>query len=246
MPDSLSSADTDVPVVLLTRPLDGSERVAQQLAESGLPHRLVVSPILGIDLIPLSGLVDNDCTLILSSQHAASALKKSEQAIGQRAYCVGDATAEAAEAIGLKPISAQGTSTELAALIAADRPKTPLVWIRGETARPELPEALADLGISMSEQIGYRQIPQVLTEEATNALTDAKRVIIPLYSPRSAELVSAATSPATADRDAVFISQVAADAWVHKPPNFSTIAASPTGPDMLRALLCRVAAGRAG
>lgn len=234
--------------VLLTRPLAASQGVAEALAEKaaeqGLKLDIVVSPILEIRYLPLSTELDSEVSLVLSSAHSVAALERAGQARGQRAYCVGDATARAAERAGLRAISAHGDAAALAELVQMQHVDGPLVWLRGAHVRGDLVARLTDAGVPISEIVVYDQAPQQLSQSAVQVLERSQPVLVPLYSPRSAALVGAACAGATAPLSLVCISDAALQNWAGPAPQETCIAAHPDGPSMLDALLCRAVDGR--
>ena len=241
-PDDSAPGPDGPPVVLLTRPQAASERVARALARQAGPHRALIAPILEIRLLPLSVSIDSRSVLVLSSAHAVAALQKAGAVAGQRAFCVGDATAEAARAAGLDARSAQGDAEALAALVTREAPPGPICWLHGAHTRGKLVKTLEESGFDISESVVYEQRETALTGDARKALAGSVRVILPVYSPRSAVLLGRACAGATAPLDAVFISAAARDGWSGPPLGSVSVADHPDGPSMLDAVSRRVAA----
>lgn len=232
--------------MLFTRPRAASEDAARRLRAQAGPHRVEISPILEIRPREMSIKVDSDAVLALSSAHAVAALQQAGQAAGQRAFCVGDATAQAARQAGLDAVSADGDAGALADLIRDRAPGGTIHWLHGAHTRGGLAESLSKDGFRVVESIVYDQVAQPLSAQARALLAGPGRVIVPLYSPRSAALVAAACAGARAALDAVFISPAAAAAWTGPEPVASTLACRKTGDSMLDALSFRIAAARAG
>lgn len=177
----------DAPLLLLTRPPERAQEVAQALGARGVAAQVVISPALEIvfetpDLPAARGLV-------LSSAHAAQAWRR----LGGAAlpvFAVGDATARAARGIG--PVwSAGGDAAALVAGLIARKPATPLLHLRGAHSRGDVAARLTQAGLPCLEAVAYRQEALAPSPEALGLLQGRRPVVLPLYSPRTAKIVSA-------------------------------------------------------
>jgi uroporphyrinogen-III synthase len=229
---------TETPTILLTRPEAQSRDLAARLgAQVGVP--ILVSPILEIAPVPFA-LPVTPRFLVLTSAHAAEAARRAGLA-GLPAFCVGDRTGEAAAAAGLRPRSASGDASALLALLKAEAPPGPGLYLRGRHAASDLEADLSAAGIDTHSVVAYDQLPRPLSPEARAALHGAAPVILPLFSPRSARLVAAEAEGATAPLDLIPISANAAAAWKGRPASV-TLAAAPDGASMEHAIVARVRA----
>ncbi|MDO5621207.1 MAG: uroporphyrinogen-III synthase [Paracoccus sp. (in: a-proteobacteria)] len=210
--------------ILLTRPQAASERFAARL--KGLA--VVISPILRI--VP----VDHDGAalaaargLVFTSEHAVAAAGPGR---GRVAYCVGPRSGAVARAAGFQVIEGPGDAIRLEPILqAALEQGIELIHPHGRHIARDLP---------VSGMVVYDQMPVPLNDRACALLNDpAARVILPLFSPRSATLLAQAAQDAVqggavqgagAALELVAISPAAAAAW----------SAAWDGP----ALPCRVAA----
>ncbi len=200
---------------LLTRPAPAAARFAAALRESfGPAARIVISPLMQPEFLcpalppgPFDG-------LILTSETGAEAARRLSADRGdlpRRAFCVGDRTAQAAADAGFQAVSAAGDAAALITLIKATGPGGRHLHLRGEDTTGDITQHIDAMNISCTEAIVYRQQPQPLTAEAADLLAGSDPVIIPLFSPRSADLLAragafraplwiAALSPAVAER----------------------------------------------
>jgi uroporphyrinogen-III synthase len=160
---------------------------------------------------------------------------------GLPAYCVGDRTAEAARAAGLVPVSAGGDAADLLDLLLRHRPEGPGLHLRGRHVAADLDGALTSAGIDTHSVIAYDQTPRPLSPEALACLAWPGRVVLPVYSPRSARILAAETTGATARREVVAISAQVAGAWPD-PAEVVAVAAAPDGAAMEAAILARLSA----
>ena len=197
--------------ILLTRPARASERFARAL-EVRLRDRVrvLVSPILRIE--PDGRLPDLGAyrTVIFTSENGVHAVDAPRDA--RLAYCVGDRTAEAADAAGYRAVSASGDAAALERRLLADRPPGPWIHLVGAHQRGNLAETLSAAGHPTDQAVVYRQIACGLSQEAADELR-AGSVILPVFSPRSAALLCAAM-PSEAEPPAVVaISDATAASW---------------------------------
>ena len=213
--------------LLITRPEALAGRLVAALAARGLRPRTVMSPMMKIR--PRDVALPKDAELVLTSQNAISALPAGRW----RTWCVGDRTAEAARAAGLEAASAQGDVEALLRLLLQVRPG-PLVHVRGAHATGDLAERLRAAGLEAGEVVAYDQVPLPLTEEAAALLARRGPVVLPLYSPRSADLVAAHPGPWRADVHGVAISEAAAEAFGRAAR--VTVAEAPNGEAVERAV----------
>ena len=170
------------PTVLATRPKDASLRFLTALEDVAGPFRGIVSPAfenvgIGAD-IP-----DFDVAIFTSRAGVAFA----RQGLGRVAFCVGQATAEAAQVRGYTAVSAEGAAADLVALILRERPSGSLLHIRGETSAGDVTTHLRAGGLACDEVIVYRKAPCSITQEIAAQIATPSKLIIPAF---SAETVS--------------------------------------------------------
>lgn len=187
------------PTILLTRPEAASRRFAARLTCFGLP--VVISPILRI--LPLAhdrALVDRACGLVFTSAHGVA---EAGPGRGRPAICVGPATASAARRAGYEVSMGTGDALGMLPLLRDLGPDW--LHVHGAHVARDLPLP----GVAV-----YDQQAQPLNADAQALLKGATPVILPLFSPRSAALVSDAARQATAPLWLAPISLAAAEAWV--------------------------------
>lgn len=183
--------------VLLTRPEPDSRRFAALLPE--LP--VVISPILQI--VPVA----HDSrrlawaeALVFTSAHAVSAAGPGR---GRLALCVGPRTAAVAGQAGFDVRTGPGDAEGLTRLI--DASPVPLIYPRGRHVARNLP---------VEDMVVYDQQPLPLSPAAQHLLERDAPVILPLFSARSARLLSDLVGDrARAPLYLAAISESALDAW---------------------------------
>lgn len=200
--------------ILLTRPRAQSETFAEALRAAIPPDvTILVSPILEIRTLQITSPESRPDFLVLTSAHAAQAISRSSGLAGCRAYCVGGATAEAARSAGADAIAAGGTARELIDRIRSDRPEGQGLYLRGRHVSVDLAAELEKSGIKVGSSVVYEQLPAELNADARRVLDGASRVVLPVFSARSARLLAAATKEVRAILAVVAISSQVAAEW---------------------------------
>lgn len=198
------------PRLLLTRPAADSRRFAAMLPE----WEAVISPILRIEPVAHdTARLHAARGLVFTSAHAVPAAGAGR---GRLALCVGRRTAEAAREAGFGIREGNGFAEGLLPLIEAA--EVPLLHPHGRHLARELP---------VEGMVVYDQIAQPLNDAARTLLAEPGPVIVPLFSPRSARLLSAAFRHFRAKAWIAAISPAAMDQW-RAPAACSAIAANPS------------------
>lgn len=194
--------------LLLTRPEPQSNAF---LAEcEGLRGRrvpVVISPLLEIE--PAGDIPDLDrfATLVITSGNGARRLAGT--LAHRRVVTVGGKTASLARSFGANAASL-GESIAVFLENAKDL-EDPVLYCRGVHTRGDLASALRSRGIEVEEAVLYDQVSRPLSPAARLLLTGDAPVIAPVFSPRTAALLSryVITAPFTL----VAMSDAVRDAW---------------------------------
>jgi uroporphyrinogen-III synthase len=184
---------------LLTRPRAQGARFAADLRAAFPGARITASPMMAPVFIA-PDLPDGEITaLVLTSETAVQAIRQFpahlRAALPGLAFCVGDRTARAARAAGLRAMSADGDAADLVGLILRQHPPGQLLYLHGAERRGDVAERLNFAGIETISTLVYDQRPQPLTPAARRMLSGRTPVVAPLFSPRSADLLAAAAPP---------------------------------------------------
>lgn len=225
MADKLS-----LPRLLLTRPKPGSERFLAALNARGLPiEDAVISPAMEVVNVGDGVEIKPDAAAIFTSRHA---VPHARAAPGTSAYCVGHATADEAQRLGFSPIAAGGTANDLLDLLLRDRPLAPLVYCHGRHVRRDIVSPLRQAGITVTGYVVYDQRACQPTDAARELLAGEETVVLPLFSPRTAEIVANWVAEARAPIQPIVLSEAVALAW----ETASKVAAEPTMAAMVDAV----------
>ncbi|NOR61445.1 MAG: hypothetical protein GQ535_02985 [Rhodobacteraceae bacterium] len=209
-----------MPSLLLTRARAQGEAFAEQVrANTSLEP--IISPMQEMrDLevkIDLSGI----STLAFTSRNGVEAFAR----ISSRrlpAYCVGEATAARARALGFEAKVAAGTAEALKAML----PKTGVLHLHGRHVRQVL--GAQHLAI-------YDQVALPLSDEAQSLLAAGNLNAVALFSPRSAEILAESLPEDTFTKLVLYtLSEAVAAAC--PAGNSVHICATPSAADMLRLL----------
>lgn len=225
--------------VLLTRPSDRGDRFAADLAarfgDAVVP---VSSPMMAPVFLAPDWPDAPYSSLILTSEtgvEAAALLRDAGRALPARAICVGDRTAQAAEAAGFAAASAQGDAEALIAMVLEGADDGPFLHLRGRDARGDIAPRLTAKGRPAHAAVVYAQDPLPLTDRARALLAGDAPVVVPLFSPRSADLL-AAQGPFTAPLLVAAISPAAAARASALRPDRLETALRPDAAAMMEAL----------
>lgn len=177
--------------ILITRPREGAERFAMELAQvMPCPMEMLISPVLDIaplpDLLPL----DHIKGLIVTSGNGVETLIAKTDRRDLPVYAVGARTTAAATQAGFKARQMGEDADGLVEGLLRLGPKAPLLHLRGEVSRGDVAQRLSTHGILTREKVVYAQKPVDLSEEAKTLLNGTSPVVLPLFSPRSAKLLA--------------------------------------------------------
>ena len=235
-----SEADGSVPAVLLTRPAAASSRFADALAHRfGAGVDPIVSPLMQ-PVFQQPDLPDPPLFAVIFTSDAgvegARRLQAAGAALPPRAFCVGDRTARAATDAGFRAISADGDAKDLLRLIQETKPTAPLLYLHGRDTRGDLAENLHAAGLVTFAVQVYQQDPLPLSPRALARLAEDCPVLLPLFSPRSADLLAAQLPATTAPLYIAAMSAAVASRAAQIPHCALRIAARPDAEAMLDAL----------
>ena len=176
-----------MPCILLTRPLDQSEKFAAEIADCG--WRSAIWPLLTIEnrfIRPVEPAADQ--SLIFTSARAVKALPDPAP-VRTPAICVGPATAAAARDRGFTAVTnIEGDADILVQSLLDTAPKRYL-HVRGAHSRGEVAERLTHANRPTEELIAYEAVAsENAPAEIDTALKAGKIDALALFSPRSAAI----------------------------------------------------------
>jgi uroporphyrinogen-III synthase len=172
------------PVLLLTRPRESAQRFLSRLDQGVLANaRVVTSPL--IEIVPTGAPTSlaGHSGAIFTSAHAPPLVLQGE---GKSAFCVGQRTARAAQAQGWNVKCIAETAEDLIPMMSGVR--GPLVHFAGTHRRGEISERLTDAGVETDVKVVYDQPAQKLSDVALHLLQTDAPIVVPFFSPRSAEI----------------------------------------------------------
>lgn len=235
------------PILFLTRPEAQSRRFADEFrARFGADWTVVIAPLTEIVLLDASLPSDAPKHVIFTSENAVTAFAQLSTDRTTLAWCVGTRTQAAARAAGFETRLGPGDGAGLAEAIAADRSVRRILYPRPVHAAGDIPGALKSAGIETIPVVVYDQREQPLSDTARAVLGGPVPVLLPLFSPRSAQLAANAARAAAAPLLIAAISPNAAEAVRGVPARRIVTAARPDGEAMLDALGALIAAAKTG
>jgi uroporphyrinogen-III synthase len=215
------------PLLLLTRPEDASRRFARTMAETGVPHSVLIAPLTAIAPVAFDAAVlRNSGGFIATSAQALGALPIDIKA---PVYCVGPGTTRAARARGLDArLAGQDAHSLLETLLASDVAK-PLVHLHGTHLALDVVAALRAAGRDARGIQVYKTIDLTWDHDQDRQIADAARIVAPIFSPRGARALGRALGGF--DRIGLITPAISAAA---APTPHSPIAPSPDHDGMVR------------
>ncbi len=176
--------------VLITRPREDAEAVAEALAARGV--ETMIEPLLEITDRPAGGLdLARVQAVLLTSANGARALARATGRRDLSVLAVGEATAAAAEDAGFRDVEAAGGDVAALAELAAaglEPGAGPVVHVSGSVVAGDLAGRLGALGFTVHRAVLYDTRPvEALSEVAATALSQGAIDAVLLFSPRTAK-----------------------------------------------------------
>ncbi|MBV7379921.1 uroporphyrinogen-III synthase [Maritimibacter dapengensis] len=211
---------TRTPTLVLTRPIVASERIARLY-----DGPVVVSPVLQIVGTDASIRLSGYAGVILTSANAIPFLPDLH---GVPAYVVGQETAAACQA------DVRLVARDADDLVSRVTARGPLLHLCGRETRGDIAHRLSSAGIGTDSVVIYEQRAQDLTEDAKALIENGEAVILPLWSPRSAQLVGRQIKTISPGVRVIAFSPAVAKAWFDETGGDCVTCAEPTREEMLR------------
>ncbi|MEO9793133.1 MAG: uroporphyrinogen-III synthase [Roseobacter sp.] len=168
----------------MTRPRAASEGFVDTLPEN---VRAQLDPVFSplIDIIPMQSDADigSQDSAVFSSRNGVEAAPEGN---GRAAYCIGPTTTEAALGKGWNAQRVGSDADSLVETLQALQPEGCLVHLSGKHTRGDIAGRLSQSGLNIINIAIYDQILRPLSDEAQKVIRNTPRVIVPLFSPRTA------------------------------------------------------------
>jgi uroporphyrinogen-III synthase len=225
--------------LLLTRPKAASDRFAADLAHRELSLDIVISPLMEIVATGPTPPVPEDAELIFTSSNA---VQIAGAGAGRRAWCVGKRTTEAASDAGFDAVMAGACAEELIARLLHTRPGANLVHFHGRHQRGDVVQRLSAAGLAATSQVIYDQVAAPPDAAFVQALSQSP-LLVPLFSPRSADLFAKAAAPSWepgTSATLLALSGAVEDALPERWRRRTEVVARPDGSAMLDAIERRI------
>ena len=229
------------PVLLVTRATAQAERFLSECeARLGGQINAVIDPVFEIRWLLPKVHFGAYQGFIFTSENAVLAVRDRLEPGGKPAYCVGDRTAATASKAGFAAVSAGGDAEDLVTLLARASPIGRLLHLRGRHVTGSILKRLRDAGVNAAEAIVYDQTARALSEDGQRLIEapDGK-VVLPLFSPRSATLVRESVDVVSDKVIPIAMSLQVANAWRNGPVR-PLLAHDPSSNAMVEAVLAKL------
>ena len=176
------------PLLLLTRPEPASRAFWEALPDAARRSvDLLVNPLISIHVSgPLPDMTGVK-RLIFTSANGLDAFRTLGGApSGIPAIAVGETTAARATAQGFDVDVAGGSAEQLIEFVQSNGYAGPLLHVRGTISIGDVAQRLTVAGVPTTEAVLYEQRLEPLKGETQEALSQARPVIAPVFSPRTA------------------------------------------------------------
>jgi uroporphyrinogen-III synthase len=235
--DLSSDPGLGVPV-LITRPRDQGQAFAESLTTRfGARVRAVLAPLMETQFLTPPLPEGSFAAVVFTSANGVEGARRLQLDWPRLAYCVGQATAAAAARAGFDARSADGDVSALVRAILSDAPTGNLMYIRGVDTVGELEKHLISKGFRVLSLQVYLQAAIPFQREPMQMLRRSDPVIVPLFSPRSAQLFrEALPKDVRADLHLVAISPAVAAAASGVQSSAVAVAARPDALALLDAI----------
>ena len=176
--------------ILLTRPYDQALRFSENLVRLGvISKNILVDPITKIEGVDVSYNFSSVRGLLITSANAVAYLPAALVGSKLPTFCVGEATTRAALKQGLMAQHLATTAQELYNVLSARFLEGPLLHLRGTHTTLDFEAYFQDTPTEVQNLIIYQQIVQDLGLATYTLLRGTVSIVLPIFSPRSAELL---------------------------------------------------------
>ena len=175
--------------ILVTRPREDSQHLAQQLEAKG--HQVLIEPLFTIEAEPDAALdLEGVQALLMTSANGVRAFAARSERRDLHVFAVGDATAEAARAQGFADVESAGGDVDDLARLVRERARPDagaLLHAAGSAVAGDLAGALQETGFEVRRAVLYRAEPVLaLSSAALTALREGGIDVAVFFSPRTA------------------------------------------------------------
>lgn len=179
------------PTLIVTRPTPQGEAFAQAVQMRwNRPLHVILSPLIRIEPVPVSTDLRNLNGIILTSANGVAAAKRLQLPANLTAWCVGQKTGALAKQAGFNPIIGPSDADALVQLVIKNAPTAEIAHVRGRHTRGDICVQLTQAGIMCIDVVAYDQVACALTDHARDKLKGKEPVVFPLFSPRTATILS--------------------------------------------------------
>lgn len=195
--------------LLLTRPAPGNAALCEALGPSAARFEVLDCPLMEIVPLKVAQWPRPEDSVAFTSRNGVAVAPPGE---GRRAWCVGEATAEAASAAGYEAIAAAGDVLSLLPIIEA--PERGKLWhLHGTHRRGDLAQWLSERGIACESVPVYDQVARPLPAPVKARIATGEAMVAPLFSPRTAGLLAAEVKNLGAKLRVLALSEQVANVW---------------------------------
>ncbi len=222
------------PILLVTRPAAAADRfVAKVRNAAKIELNVVLSPSFTIDPLQVDLPDEGFDHLIVTSFNGVHQAKRLGAPKGTPTWCVGKATTQVAMDLGFDARFAGETADTLVKTLIKVAPRGGILHLSGVHTRGNIVERLTQAGMTAQRIETYNQSVRSPTDEAITAFAGRHPIVLPVFSPRSACLLS--RQKVSAPIHLIAMSSAVKAAFLSETWLNCTIAEQPTEDEMVNA-----------
>ena len=165
------------PIVLLTRPTQSSELFRDALKDAAGAFRPYLCPAFEYEAVAYPE-VSFDAAIFTSK----AGVQFAPNGNGRVAWCVGEATAQMAQAKGYPTRTGAGSAMDLSTMILRSDSCDRMNHFRGENVRIDVRAILEGAGLTCRDTIVYRKVVAGVPEGLRDVLSPVDAFILPVFS----------------------------------------------------------------
>ena len=216
------------PIVLLTRPTQSSELLLGALKKVAGAFRPYFCPAFEYEPVEYPE-ASFDAAIFTSK----TGVKFAPRGNGRVAWCVGEATAQMAQAKGYLTKTGTGNAMDLSKMILRSDLRDRIIHFRGENVRIDLKTILGAAGLTCTDTVVYRTVVAAVPDGLPDVLDSTDVFIVPVFSGETVSIIGDWGLDLNRAWVVAISEEVASDAQRLNPKGIST-AANPNLDEMVR------------
>lgn len=177
------------PKLLITRPVNSASDFASFFERELQKNQIIISPVLKIKFFKRPKKLEKSHFVIFTSSNGVKAAGEASNS-NIRAMCVGDRTTNLASSFGYLAEKFGDNVEQLISTLCKDQKiKEEILHVHGKYTKGNVVTKLRGAGFLCNEWVGYDQVASKLSISALNAVKRGNKIVLPIFSERTALLL---------------------------------------------------------